>query len=248
MPDSSVVPPSPAPLGAWLAPFLSEALLWTPDFDKASPWVEHVPFDFWIVDALGPRCVVELGTHTGVSYLAFCQAVSKLGLPTRCYAVDTWKGDEHAGPYGEEVFQKLADWHNPRYAHFSRLVRSTFDEALKHFADGAIDLLHIDGCHTYEAVKHDFQTWKPKLASPSIVLFHDTNVRERNFGVFRLWAKLSAVHPHFEFLHSHGLGILAYGSAPELPPRIRALFDANSRREVAQPLSPDYASRLAGVA
>ncbi len=53
-------------------------------------WVSHIPFAFWLIDALRPRTVVELGTQSGVSYSAFAQAVQILGLDAATYAVDTW--------------------------------------------------------------------------------------------------------------------------------------------------------------
>ncbi|MBN8910257.1 MAG: class I SAM-dependent methyltransferase, partial [Rhodospirillales bacterium] len=146
-----------------MIPFTSATFRF-PDLAVSSPWIEHVPFMFWLVDALRPRRFVELGTHTGVSYCAACQAIELLHLSCSSYAVDTWKGDEHAGFYGEEVYSALADYHAQRYAAFSSLVRSTFDEAVKHFEDESIDLLHIDGLHTYEAVRHDYETWLPKLS------------------------------------------------------------------------------------
>ena len=195
--------------------------LWRPErLGVESAWYGHVPFAFWLVAQARPSMIVELGVHNGVSYSAFCQAVDRLGLPTRCFAVDTWKGDDHAGHYGEEVLADLTRFHE-RYRGFSTLLRMTFDEAAATFTGKCIDLLHIDGLHTYEAVRHDYETWLPLLSDNAIVLFHDVNVRERGFGVWRLWSELRARHPGFEFLHGSGLGVLAPGT--QTPPVISLL-------------------------
>ncbi|MBV9492523.1 MAG: class I SAM-dependent methyltransferase [Verrucomicrobia bacterium] len=195
--------------------------LWTSELDPLfwrpartgvpSAWYGHIPFAHWIVAAVRPRTLVELGTHYGVSYSAFCESVVRNGLDTRCYAVDTWRGDAQAGYYGEDVYWGFQRFHDGRYRAFSELLRCTFDEALPYLPDGLVDLLHIDGLHTYEAVKHDFESWRSKLSDRAIVLFHDTNVRERDFGVWRLWEELCTRFPSFEFLHGYGLGLLAVG-------------------------------------
>jgi GT2 family glycosyltransferase len=166
----------------------------------------------FLTSILKPRVIVELGTFYGTSYCAFCQAVKELKLDARCYAVDTWEGDPQSGFYGVEILNDLKHHHDVLYGDFSRLIQSTFDEAVCHFTDKAIDLLHIDGFHTYEAVKKDFETWLPKLSETGIVLFHDINVRERDFGVWKFWEEVRLIYPHFEFAHSHGLGVLAVGS------------------------------------
>ena len=178
------------------------------------PWVGHIPFAAWVIKEVSPKIFVELGTHSGNSYFSFCQAVAEGDLPTKCYAVDTWQGDEHAGEYNDEIYSKVSAHHQEHYAGFSRLLRMTFDDAVMYFADESIEMLHIDGLHTYEALLHDFETWLPKLAPGAVVMFHDTNVRERNFGVWKVWAELQTRYPnHLEFLHSNGLGVLQLNNA-----------------------------------
>ena len=208
---------------------------------KKSSWTEHVPFALALTEMLRPRILVELGTQHGVSYCAFCQAVAELKLPARCYAVDTWLGDAHAHYYKESVYLDLHKYHR-RYESFSALLRMTFDQALPHIPDASVDLLHIDGLHTYDAVKTDFETWRRKLSDRAVVLFHDTAETQRDFGVHRLWAELSPSFPSFNFEHGHGLGILAVGpqtqpaildflcTANAKPAATRALFASLGRR------------------
>lgn len=178
-----------------------------------SSWHGHIPFAFAVMQMLQPKIFVELGTHKGDSYCAFCQTVKRLNLDCTCFAVDTWGGDEHAGFYGAEVYDELFEYHQPLYSLFSTLLKMRFDEASSRFSDYTIDLLHIDGLHSYDAVKHDFEIWLPKMSKQGVVLFHDTNVRKDGFGVWKLWEELRERFPYFEFLHSNGLGVLGVGNA-----------------------------------
>ena len=197
--------------------------LYFPPASAASAWVEHAPFAMWLVTKLKPRRIVELGTHSGFSYFAMCQAVQEAGLDTDCFAVDTWVGEEHAGFYSEEVFDNVRR-ENQKYQDFSTLLRKTFEEALDDVEDGTVDLLHVDGRHFYDDVKQDFEGWIPKLSSRAVVLFHDTVVQQRGFGVYKYWDELSDKYPSFNFTHCHGLGVLFHGSdiSPEMGELIAA--------------------------
>ena len=215
--------------------FLRASSFWTPQHCVPSAWVGHAPFAYWLVNVLKPRNIVELGVHCGFSFLVFCQAVKKMGSDCQCIGIDTWKGDEHAGFYEESVYDNLLVHRQP-YASTSRLIRSTFDAAQPQFADGSIDLLHIDGRHRYEDVRSDFENWKPKLSKRAVVLFHDTN--EASFGVSRFWNELAADYSHFEFKHAHGLGVLGVGS--DLPVQLQQLFELTELGDLSNSVRDAY--------
>ena len=191
-------------------------------------WSGHLTFASELIAALEPSLIVELGTHWGEAYFTFCQTVQERGLSSLCYAVDHWEGDEHAGHYGEEVFEEVSGYNERLYRQFSYLLRRSFDDAAGQFGDNSIGLLHIDGLHTYEAVKHDFENWLPKVQPGGIVLFHDICPRHQDFGVWRLWDELKAQFSDtFEFHHSWGLGVLRKPANARTAPLLEFLFHSS---------------------
>lgn len=202
------------------------ALSLNPHYTAPSAWWEHVPVAHWLIARLQPPSVVELGTHYGVSFFAFCEAAEALAPNTFVYAIDSWEGDAHAGHYGDDVYARVQTEQQRRHKQRSRLIRSNFDAAAAHFPSSSIDLLHIDGLHTYGAVRHDLETWLPKLRAEGTILFHDTNVRERDFGVWQLWQELQndGNFSTLELRNGHGLGIATQASsAPDWHQELRLL-------------------------
>lgn len=191
---------------------------WCPPPDRIvhSAWMSHIPFAFWLVDILRPALLVELGAYRGASFCAFCQQIERLGLACEAYAIDTWQGDPNMGAYDEEVYNDLASYLQSRYFGFASLVRSDFDGALDNFEDKSIDLLHIDGFHSGEAMLHDFGNWTPKVSDRGVALMHDVKARLPGYGGVAAWKEISRQYPSFAFPHGFGLGVVLVGAnAPE---------------------------------
>lgn len=210
-----------------------------PMFLARTTWSGHIPFAFEIVKALEPETLVELGVWGGCSFFAFCQAAEVRKLKTICYGIDTWKGDIHMGQYSERVFEKVQRYSQKHYSGRAVLVRKAFDEAVADFKDGSIDLLHIDGTHTYDAVSADFRTWLPKVSERGVVLFHDIAVIREDFGVKRFFDSIKINYPHFEFGHSCGLGVIVVGK--QAPPSVLRMVD-----DARDPGFADYFRRQEG--
>ena len=185
------------------------------DADQLNPklkfayWEGHRDFAYDLLQFVRPERLVELGSQYGCSLFTFCQAVRDFKLNTEINAVDMWSGDIGAEITGEEVYalvQKTAATYYPEVN--LHLFQMCFDDARPNFADNSIDILHIDGGHTFEDVEHDFTTWLPKLKENGIVLFHDV-YSPIDQGSCNHWEKTKKEYDcYFDFTHSCGLGIL----------------------------------------
>lgn len=180
---------------------------------ESSAWSGHYFFAYDLVSNLKPEVIVELGTHKGNSLFSFAQAIKDNKLKTELHGVDTWEGDKHAGHYGEDIYKAFLDISKKFYREVDIVPhKMLFDSALAEFKDNSIDILHIDGLHTYKAVKHDFETWLPKVRKDSgIILFHDVCEKSEDFGVYKLWEELGKEYKTVTFDHYHGLGVLFLG-------------------------------------
>ena len=185
------------------------------DADQLNPklkfayWEGHRDFAYDLLQFVRPERLVELGSQYGCSLFTFCQTVRDFKLNTEINAVDMWSGDIGAEITGEEVYalvQKTAATYYPEVK--LNLFQMCFDDARPSFADNSIDILHIDGGHTFEDVEHDFTTWLPKLKENGIVLFHDV-YSPIDQGSCDHWEKTKKEYDcYFDFTHSCGLGIL----------------------------------------
>lgn len=183
------------------------------------PWGGHRGFAYDLVRWMRPARIVELGVHWGTSFFAFAQAIKDDKLPTELIGVDTFRGDEHAGFYGDEVLETVRRIIERYFQVQNVALRPMlFSEALGGVGDESVDLLHIDGLHTQEACRFDYTAWLPKLAPEGVVLFHDT-APSTGYGSAVFWKEVSASHPSFAFEHSWGLGVLF----PRGDSRLRAL-------------------------
>ena len=172
-----------------------------------------------------------LGTQRGQSYFTFCQAMKEQAVDGTAYAVDTFEGDEHTGANDQKTLVQQVRKHNREHYHgFSYIMQMLFSEALAHFNDDSIDLLHIDGLHTYDAVTEDFTTWYPRVKPGGIILFHDVRARLLDFGAWKFWDEIEQTHETFVFNQGFGLGVLRKpgGDRNNDSDLIRFMFDDKS--------------------
>ncbi|MAT91744.1 MAG: hypothetical protein CME59_04025 [Halioglobus sp.] len=198
-----------------------------------STWIDHICFAYDLVAAIRPKLIAELGVYNGLSFFTFCQSMVENDIDGVAYGIDCWEGDEHTDAYDDSIYEDCAEHARDHYRGMTYLLRMFFQEALQHFNDDSIDLLHIDGLHTYEAIQEDFTTWYPKVKPGGIVLFHDVMAKIKDFGAWKYFEELEQEHEEtFKFNHGFGLGVLRKPGGERKPdPLLDMLFSGDEETE-----------------
>ncbi|MBP7055768.1 MAG: class I SAM-dependent methyltransferase [Candidatus Omnitrophica bacterium] len=168
-----------------------------------------------LVDARKPKVVLEIGTAAGGTLFILTRAASADAL---LISIDLPKG-LFGGGYPR--------WREPLYRSFALgsqklyLIRDdshrtdTLKKVEDILNDRKVDLLFIDGDHTYEGVKKDFDSYISLVNRPGMVAFHDIVVHPPETGcdVHSFWEEVKAGRSYREIIadskqRSFGIGVL----------------------------------------
>jgi predicted O-methyltransferase YrrM len=161
-----------------------------------SAWTGHQSFAMWLVETMKPDTIVELGVDYG--YSTFCFAAPSIGT---VYGIDWFNGDYQTG-YRNTYSDVMSNIERGGFNNIE-IITGRFEEVAKTW-DKPIDILHIDGLHTYDNVRSDYETWTPFLRDGGIVLMHDTISFPDEVG--KLYNNINL--PKLNLKNSAGLGIV----------------------------------------
>lgn len=143
----------------------------------------------------GLRTVVEIGVRWGTSTLSFLHGIKDRGRKDpniRLYSMDI---NDCSKVVTDEELQK-----------FWTFMQGDSKELAKTWSHGDIDILLIDGDHSYEGVKEDYLKWEPFVKEGGIILMHDVLWGHKGVGKF-FWDEVK--HPKAALpLSKSGLGIV----------------------------------------
>ncbi len=128
---------------------------------------------YGLTRAYKPKVVVEIGSAQGNSTCHIGMALKANGMG-RLYAIDPhtqtdWNDTDSVNTYG--ILR--SNLRNLKISNHVQIVRKTSDEAFKDWKL-PIDLLFIDGDHSYDGVKRDWEMFSPFVREFGVVIFHDT--------------------------------------------------------------------------
>jgi cephalosporin hydroxylase len=174
------------------------------------------------VRELRPEVIVEIGTRKGGTLFTWCrytraQKIISIDLPG--------SGTEDGYPPEKQKFYKLFVMDQPDrevvLLHEDSHDPATLQRVRRELNGKAIDFLFIDGDHTLDGVKQDFEMYSPLVRAGGLVAFHDiipcktANPAASTIQVPEFWQSIKGRYRHDEFLEpagqlSMGIGVLHF--------------------------------------
>lgn len=152
-------------------------------------WMEPVELVWLYLTAKGMGSIVEIGSWKGRSTHALLS-----GCKGTVWAVDHFRGSkeqiENDLTYSEIEKGNIYKDFLKNVGHFKNLKLLKMDslEAVKKFKDNSVDMVFIDGGHSYKEVKQDIKAWCPKARK--IICGHDFNFLGVNQAVDESFDKI----------------------------------------------------------
>jgi len=166
-----------------------------------------------VVQQMNPRVTMEIGTAGGGSLFV----LSTLSHPTASIiSVDLVGGKfgggypRHRIPLYESFVSENQRIHLIRGDSHEFSTRSEVESILR---EREIDVLFIDGDHTYEGVRKDFEIYSPLVRNGGIVAFHDICPHPPHVGceVNRFWNEIKKRYRHEEVVSDWNQGWAGIG-------------------------------------
>jgi predicted O-methyltransferase YrrM len=146
-----------------------------PNLQKALSVESHMTFDEkFILYKLSrdASVIAEIGSYIGASACCFGATASTI-KNSQIIAIDTWNNDAMSEGYRDTWSEFQLN--TSSFSDFVVPVRGFSAEVVEKVRELApsLDLLFIDGDHSYQGVKTDWEAYKDFLKPGSIVVFHD---------------------------------------------------------------------------
>jgi len=118
---------------------------------------------------------VEIGSWKGKSTVWLGNGIRN-NPEAKLFSIDPHYGDRKNGCDKEDTYSEFKkNIRKAKLVETVTLIRKTSEEAGKEFSE-KIDLLFIDGGHSYEEANSDFTVWSKKLNPGAWVVFHDATI------------------------------------------------------------------------
>lgn len=143
-------------------------------FNWFSGFGEFANVLYSLVRSAKPQTIVEVGSAYGYSTCYIAAALQRNGFG-KLYSIDPHEPTRwNDGNPAEDTFVVVRDrLKKLRLSQYVCQIREYSQHALAQW-DQPIDMLLLDGSHSYEDVKRDFFGFLPHVANAGLVLFHDT--------------------------------------------------------------------------